>query len=127
MLGAYGFLAKLFAVFDKYNKSVDVVSTSEVSVSLTINDGENITDIINDLKGIADVEVSKDKAEICVVGEGMVNAPGILGKTFSVIGKNGINIEMVSQGASGINHTFIVDGKDVERAIKVLHEEYFGK
>jgi len=127
MLGAYGFLARLFDVFYKYKQSVDVVSTSEVSVSMTTDNGKNVEDIASDLKGIADVKVLKNKAVICVVGEGMRNAPGVSGRVFSVLGKNKINIEMISQGASEINITFVVDGKDAENAVKVLHKEYYEK
>jgi len=126
MLGAYGFLARLFEVFYKYKQSVDVISTSEVSVSMTADSGKNIEDIASDLKGIADVKILKNKAVICVVGEGMRNTPGVSGRTFSVLGKNKINIEMISQGASEINITFVVDGKDAENAVKVLHKEYYG-
>ena len=126
MLGAYGFLARLFDVFYKYKQSVDVVSTSEVSVSMTTDNENNVGDIASDLKGIADVKVLKNKAVICVVGEGMRNTPGVSGRTFSVLGKNKINIEMISQGASEINITFVVDGKDAENAVKVLHKEYYG-
>ena len=125
MFGAYGFLARLFDVFYKYKQSVDVVSTSEVSVSMTTDNGKNIEDIASDLKGIADVKILKNKAVICVVGEGMRNTPGVSGRTFSVLGKNKINIEMISQGASEINITFVVDGKDAENAVKVLHKEYY--
>lgn len=126
MLGAYGFLARLFDIFDEYRKSVDVVSTSEISVSLTIDNDENIGGILRELKEIANVEIIKDKAIICVVGEGMRRTPGIAGKTFTALGKNKINVEMISQGASEINITFIVDGKDAEKAVKILHNEYFG-
>ncbi|MEK6876705.1 MAG: aspartate kinase, partial [Nanoarchaeota archaeon] len=126
MLGAYGFLARLFDVFYKYKQSVDVVSTSEVSVSMTADNGKNIADIASDLKGIADVKILENKAVICVVGEGMRHTPGVSGRTFSVLGKNKINIEMISQGASEINITFVVDGKDAENAVKVLHKEYYG-
>ena len=106
-------------------KSVDVVSTSEVSVSLTVDNENNIKNIIKELKEIADVEVLNDKAIICVVGEGMSHTPGIAGKTFITLGKNKINVEMISQGASEINITFIIDGKYAEKAVKVLHKEYF--
>ncbi|MCH8329417.1 MAG: lysine-sensitive aspartokinase 3 [Nanoarchaeota archaeon] len=125
MLGAYGFLARLFDVFYKYKQSIDVISTSEVSVSMTIDNGKNVNDIALDLKGIADVEVLKNKAVICVVGEGMRHTPGVSGRTFTALGKNNINIEMISQGASQINSTFVVDGKDAENTVKVLHKEYF--
>ena len=126
MLGAHGFLAKLFSIFSNYRKSIDVISTSEVSVSLTVDDDKNLQNIIGDLKEIANVETVGNKAIICVVGEGMRNTPGISGRTFIALGKNGINVEMISQGASEINITFIVDGKDSDKAVQILHDEYFG-
>lgn len=126
MLWAIGFLAKLFEVFNKYRKSVDVVSTSEVSVSLTIDNEDNIEPILEELKEIADTTVMKNKSIICVVGEGMRNTPGIAGKTFTALSKNNINVEMISHGASGINITFIVDDKYAESTVKILHNEYFG-
>jgi aspartate kinase len=125
MLGAYGFLARLFDVFYKYKQSIDVISTSEVSVSMTADNGKNLNDIALDLRGIAEVKVIKNKAVVCIVGEGMKHTPGVAGRIFSILGKNNINIEMISQGASEINITFIVDGKDAEHAIRVLHGEYF--
>ncbi|MDP3764944.1 MAG: lysine-sensitive aspartokinase 3 [Nanoarchaeota archaeon] len=126
MLGAYGFLARLFDIFEEYRKSVDVISTSEVSVSLTIDNNENIQSILKELREIANVEVINNKAIICIVGEGMRHTPGIAGRTFTALGKNKINVEMISQGASEINITFIIDGKDAEKAVKILHKEYFG-
>lgn len=126
MLGAYGFLARVFDIFDDYRKSIDVVSTSEVSVSLTIDNEETIKNIVQELKEIADVKIAGNKAIICVVGEGMRHTTGIAGRTFAALGKNRINVEMISQGASEINITLIVDGKDAEKAVKVLHREYFG-
>ena len=126
MLGAYGFLARIFNTFDKYKKSVDVVSTSEVSVSLTIDNENNLASIIDEMKDIAIIHVSKGKAIISVVGGGMRNTPGLAGRRFGVLGDNKINVEMISQGASGINTTLVVDGKDVVNAVKCLHEEYFG-
>ena len=125
MLGAYGFLARLFNVFEEHKKSVDVVATSEVSVSMTIDNNKDTDKILSELKGIADVRLANNKAIICIVGEGIKNTPGIAGKIFSALGKNRINIEMISQGASGINITFIVDGKDAENAVRVLHRGYF--
>ena len=126
MMGSYGFLAKLFSIFDKYKKSVDVISTSEVSVSLSVDNDKNLNNIADELRKIGNVNILRDKSIICVVGEGMKHTPGISGRTFSALGSNNINIEMISQGASEINITFIVDGKDAEKAVKVLHKEYFG-
>lgn len=127
MLGAYGFLARIFEIFGKYRKSVDVISTSEVSVSLTVDNGKDVDNILNELKQISDVEVLKNKSIICVVGEGMKETTGIISKTFGILERNKINIEMISQGASKINITFIVDGKDTNKAVRLLHKEYFSK
>ncbi len=127
MLGAYGFLARLFDVFYKYRQSVDVVSTSEVSVSMTIDNDKNVNDIVLDLKGIADTNVLRNRAVVCVIGEGMRHIPGIAARIFATLGKNGINIEMISQGASEINVTFVVENKDADKAVKALHEEFFGQ
>ena len=125
MLGAYGFLAKIFDIFAKYEKSVDVISTSEVSVSLSIDDDKNINEILDELKAISNVNVERNKAIICIVGEGIKNTFGIIAKTFTAIENNKINIEMISQGASKINLTFIIDEKDTEKAVNILHNEYF--
>ncbi len=125
MLGAYGFLAKIFDIFAKYEKSVDVISTSEVSVSLSIDNDKNINEILDELKAISNVNVERNKAIICIVGEGIKNTFGIIAKTFTAIENNKINIEMISQGASKINLTFIIDEKDSEKAVNILHNEYF--
>ena len=126
MLGAYGFLARIFEIFSKYKKSVDVVSTSEVSVSLTVDNGKDVESILSELKQISDVEVAKNKSIICIVGEGLKETTGIISKTFGILEKNKINIEMISQGASKINITFIVDGKDTNKAVRLLHRGFFG-
>jgi len=125
MLGAHGFLAKLFSVFEKHDKSVDVIATSEVSVSMSISDSSDLDKLLKDLEEFATVRTSKDKSIICAVGEGMKDVPGVLGKIFSVTGEDGINVQMVSQGSSGINITFIVDDKDREKAINILHKEFY--
>lgn len=125
MLGAYGFLARIFDIFEKNKKSIDMIATSEVSVSLTIDNEHDIDSIVDELKKFTKVKLLKNRAIICVVGEGMKNTPGISGKTFTALGRNNINIEMVSQGASEINITFVVDSNDVENAVKVLHQEYY--
>ncbi|MFC1614827.1 aspartate kinase, partial [Gemmatimonadota bacterium] len=121
MLGVHGYLARLFDVFAKYETDVDVVATSEVSVSLTINDCRNLDKITGDLQEFADVTVDRNKTIICVVGEGMRHTPGVSGKVFSTLGTAGVNVELISQGSSEINITFMVDDKDAERAIKALY------
>ena len=128
MLLAYGFLARLFEVFNKHKVPVDMLATSEVSVSLTVdskNNGQGLKEIESELKGIGDVAVEKGKSIICIVGNGMKEAPGAIAKIFDTVAKNNINIDMISQGASEINLGFIVDGKDDEKAVQCLHKEFF--
>ena len=108
MLGAYGFLARIFYLFDKYGKSVDVVSTSEVSVSLTVDNGEGTEKILRELKEFAYVSISKNKSIICVVGDGMKDVLGMPGRIFTALSNGNVHVEMISMGASEINITFIV-------------------
>ena len=125
MLLAHGFLARLFSVFEDYKKSVDMVSTTEVSVSLTVDNDKDLDKIKEDLEGVAEIKIESSKAIVCLVGEGMKSVPGVAGRIFSVLGSNKINIEMISQGASEINISFIVDNKDADKAVQVLHKEFF--
>jgi len=127
MLGAYGFLARIFSIFAKYGKSVDAIATSEVAISLTIDDNEDVDKIVDELNDISSTTLATNKAIICVVGDRMEYEPGIAGRIFSTLGKEAINIEMISQGASQINLTFIVDGKDAEKSVNILHNEFFGE
>jgi aspartate kinase len=125
MLAAYGFLARIFGVFAKYKVSVDMLSTTEVSVSLTIDQGYEgeVESFIDDIRKIANVEVMRDKALVCVIGEGMKSVPGIAGRIFSCLGANGINVKCISQGALQINISFVVDSSEADRAVRLLHDE----
>jgi aspartate kinase len=125
MLFAHGFLAKLFSIFAEHKKSVDVVSTSEVSVSLTVDNQEGLDVIRKELEQIGEVKIADHKAIICVVGEGMKHTPGIAARIFTALAQAHVNIEMVSEGASEINLTLVVDEKDVEKAVRSLHDEFF--
>jgi len=124
MLFAHGFLARVFYVFDKYNIPVDMLATSEVSVSLTVDDDTNLEKAAEELGQISLVDIARGKSIVCVVGAGLKNATGVAGKVFSVIGRNKIRVEMISQGASEINISFVVDDKDADNAVKVLHKEF---
>ena len=126
MLLAHGFLSRIFAVFEDYKKSVDMIATTEVSVSLTVDNDKDLDKIKSDLEGVADIDVVKNKSIVSVVGEGMRHVPGSLGRVFGVIAKNKVNVEMVSGGASEINISFILDEKDADKAVQLLHKEYFG-
>jgi len=127
MLMAHGFLAKLFSIFEEFQKSVDVVATSEVSVSLTVDSEERLSDVLNELQKIGDVQIKRQKAIVCVVGEGMRNAKGTGARIFGALAKADVNIEMVSEGASEINLTLVVDEQDVATSVRALHDEFFSE
>jgi aspartate kinase len=125
MLMAHGFLRALFEVFDKHHTSVDMVATSEVSVSLTLDNVSSLDVIVSDLRQLGDVEVSSSKALICLVGNNLKYTPGIARRAFG--GLADINILMVSQGASNINFSFLIDEKDANSAIQKLHADFFSE
>ncbi len=127
MFGAYGFLHKIFKMFDEHQVSVDMVSTSEVNVSVTIDNRENgdVTGLLRELGTIADVNVENSKACICVVGRVMKKTPAIAAEAFSTLGENGVNIEMISQGASEINIGMVVNEAEADNAVRLLHSTFF--
>ena len=125
MLGAYGFLRALFEVFDRHRTAVDVVTTSEVSVSLSLDEVSALPAIVEELEQLGKVGIEKGRAIICVVGEGLRGTPGIAGRVFSTI--SDINVSLISQGASSINFTFAIEEKRVNEAVTRLHEEFFGQ
>src|ERR1051325_776882 len=123
MLGAYGFLRALFEVFDRHRTVVDVVTTSEVSVSLSLDDASSLPAIVAELESLGTVRVEKGRAIICVVGEGLRGTPGIAARVFSTI--SDINVTLISQGASSVNFTFAIEEERVKEAVTRLHEEFF--
>ncbi len=125
MLNAFGFLAKIFDNFEKYEIVVDVVSTSEVSVSVTVEEGQDLEPLVSDLSQFAQVKVEKGKSIICIVGEGLNNDVSIPGKVFQAISNEGIYVHMISQGASDINLSFVINNEDAAQAVKTLHRVFF--
>ncbi|HEY0375593.1 MAG TPA: lysine-sensitive aspartokinase 3 [Pyrinomonadaceae bacterium] len=123
MLGAYGFLRALFEVFDRHRTVVDLVTTSEVSVSLSLDGAHELGAIVADLEKIGAVKVEHGRALICVVGEGLRDARGVAAKVFTAV--RDINVMLISQGASSINLTFVVDESHAEKAVCQLHEAFF--
>jgi len=123
MLMAHGFLAKVFEIFARHRCVVDVVSTSEVSVSLTVDSNEAIPQIAADLEKLAFVKYSGRKAIVCLVGENIRETPGVAAQVFNAI--RDINVQMISQGASEINLTFVIDEADVPEAVRRLHARFF--
>jgi aspartate kinase len=123
MLGAYGFLRALFEIFERQQTAVDVVTTSEVSVSLSIDDVSGLPLIIPELEKLGTVEIEKQRTIVSVIGEGLRNTPGIAARVFSTI--SDINVSMISVGASSINLTFMVDEAHANEVIKRLHRVCF--
>lgn len=123
MLGAYGFLRALFEVFDRHRTVVDVVTTSEVSVSLSIDDTNALPELIPKLERLGLVEVEGQRTIVSVIGAGLRNTPGIAARVFSSI--NDINVSMISFGASSVNLTFMVDEENAREAITRLHRVCF--
>lgn len=124
MLGAYGFLRALFEVFEKHRTVVDVVTTSEVSVSLSLDDATALPAIVEELERLGTVRVERDRAIICVVGEGLKGVPAIAANVFNAI--SDIHVTMISQGASSINFTFVIEEEQAHEAVKRLHQAFFG-
>ena len=123
MFMAHGFLRRIFEVFDRYETSVDMVATSEVSVSLTVDQPERLSGIVKDLSEFSEVSIDENQAIICMVGENIRYTPGVVGRVFKALG--GINVRMVSQGASALNLGFVVACQDLAAAIGALHREFF--
>ncbi len=129
MLYAYGFLAKIFEIFSRYKISVDIVSTSEVTVSVTLDNingtSKNFDNAISELKNIGKIEVLKEMAIICITGKDIKNKPEILQNIFSVLKNINIKTEIISQGVSPLSISFVINQENADSAIKELHKELF--
>ena len=123
MLGSYGFMSAVFQVFDRYRTVIDVISTSEVSIALTLDSTGSLEKIVEELSRLGDVEVEPSYAVICVVGEGLRASTGLASKIFSTI--SDVHIALVSHGASSVNLTFVVKEDQITEVIKRLHDELF--
>ncbi len=123
MLLAHGFLKLVFDVFDRHRCAIDMVSTSEVSISVTVDSREALPAIGAELSRLADVKFEGNKALVCLVGEDIRGHSGIAGQVFSAVSH--INVRMISQGASEINMSFMINEDDVEEAVRALHAQFF--
>jgi aspartate kinase len=124
MLGAYGFLRALFEVFERHEKVVDVLASGEVSISLTIEDSSGIDALVRDLGELGDVWIEEHRAIVAIVGIGLRNTPGLAARVFNSVWP--ANVEIISQGASAINMTFVVREEDGPDVVRRLHQEFFG-
>ncbi|MBW7888090.1 MAG: lysine-sensitive aspartokinase 3 [Bacteroidetes bacterium] len=123
MFLAHGFLENIFDVFHKYQTIVHTITTSMVSVTVTIDNVKYLAQIVRDLKQFSTVTVAEKKAIVCIVGDNLRNSPGLAVKMLSPI--SDININMISQGASEINLSFVLDEEYVDDVVARLHKELF--
>jgi aspartate kinase len=123
MLLAHGFLRTLFEVFERHRTSVDVVATSEVSVSVTIDNPSHLDDLLVDLRALGDVSIERNRAIVAVVGSGMGGSSSTMARALTALGD--IPVHMVSLSATEINLTIIVDGEQLQRAMRALHAALF--
>lgn len=123
MLMAHGFLRRIFEVFDRFETPVDMLATSEVSVSLTIDNPKALGPIREELAAFAEVGVEDNMSIVCLVGETIGTAKDVLARAFAALG--GTNIHMVSQGASELNLSLVVDAANLTQAVESLHREFF--
>lgn len=123
MLMAHGFLRRLFEVFERFKTPVDVVTTSEVSVSVTIDNTRRIDDIISNLRNFAEVSTEPDMAIVCIVGENLRSDTGLFGRAVTCLQQ--IPLRLVSQAASRRNITFVIRDADVPAAMARLHDSFF--
>ena len=123
MLMAYGFLARVFEVFDRHRTPVDLIATSEVSVSLTVDDPENIPAVQADLAGLGEVQVLRRMAIVSVVGRGFLRRAGLAARVFQSLRE--VNVVMISFGASDVNVSLVVAEDEAEKAVRLLHREFF--
>mgnify|MGYP000258732980 CR=1 FL=1 len=124
MLLAYGFIRKVFEVFEMYRTPVDVIATSEVAVSVTIDTSEYLDSILEDLKKLGTVEIEKEQSIVCVVGNLLPDKKGFFAKIFDALSE--IPVRMISYGGSPHNVTMLVNNKDKTKALLTLNKNLFG-
>lgn len=123
MLLAYGFLRKVFEVFERFKTPIDMISTSEVAVSVTIDDSKYLNDILDELKGFGTIEVDKDQSIICIVGNMLSEKEGVLKDVFQALAT--VPIRMVSYGGSPNNISILVHTSQKEKILTLLNENLF--
>lgn len=124
MLLAYGFLRKIFEIFEKYKTPIDMITTSEVAVSVTIDEDEHLDKIVKELSQFGQVEIDKAQTIICVVGNFVAEQKGIVTKIFDALEET--PIRMISYGGSRHNISLLTDSSNKENALKKLNEHMFG-
>jgi aspartate kinase len=125
MLMAHGFLKRIFDVFERFETPVDMVATSEVSVSLTIDNPQRLPAICTELRHFSEVSMEEHQAIVCLVGDNIRYTPGVAARVFHAL--EFVNIRMISQGASLLNLSVVVAEEDLKRAVEALHRDFFAQ
>jgi aspartate kinase len=125
MLFARGFLRRVFEIFEKNGISVDVVATSEVSVSATVDDPSELESLVVELSQLGDVSVERDRAIVAVVGAAISEDSAAMGRAIGAL--DGIKVHMMSLSSTGINLTMIVDGDQLNQVMERLHDSFFAQ
>ena len=128
MVNVPGFASALFSKLAEKSISIDIIVTSEASISFSV-DPKRVDDAVLAVQSISNqfplsVSIMKDLSVVALVGEGIKETSGVAGKLFTAIGSNAINVELISQGASEINITFAIKKADLDRAVKLVHEQF---
>jgi aspartate kinase len=125
MLDSHGFLKRIFEVFEDHKTSVDVVTTSEVSVSVTVDDARHLPGVVRTLEAVADVTSEANMAIVCAVGDGLQDDPSFVGHLLEAIG--GVPIRMLSQAAARRNITLVIHESDLENVLRRVHDRFCAK
>ncbi|AHG90963.1 aspartate kinase [Gemmatirosa kalamazoonensis] len=125
MLLASGFMKTVFEIFERHRTSVDVIATSEVSLSVTLDDPSNLDELLGDLTPLGDVSVERERGIVSIVGAGLSDNGVALARAFGALGD--LRVHMASLSATGINLTLVVDGEHVGPAMQRLHDAFFGE
>jgi len=123
MINTSGFLRRVFEIFSESKVSVDLISTSEANISVTVDAAQNVDSVVKELSEFADVIVDDDKSQVSVIGKNIVKLNGMLKKTFTPLKK--CNVYMISQGASFVNISFVVDREELIEIVRDLHHHLF--
>jgi aspartate kinase len=125
MLGQPGFLARVFDLLGREKIDIDMISTSEISVSMTCRAVPNLEEAAGELEQFGRVHIDRDKTIVCVVGKNVKHQKGLGAKVFGALSSADVNVEMISQGANKINLSFLIDDREIGRAIPALHRALF--
>jgi aspartate kinase len=116
-------MERVFEIFSRYGVSVDLLSSSEASITVTVDAAQDISKVVEELSKLCDVKIDRDKSQISIIGKNIIGIKGILADTFNATIDS--KIYMVSQGATFLNLSFVVDRPEMAEILKTLHKTFF--